>query len=94
MIDNSTTIKPLVDTLSVSTAVATLLGWLPHIAALLSIIWMVIRIWETETVRKVVNSLEEYKAKALIRTAKTEAKALVEIAKDVAIELKHQEKDH
>lgn len=38
--------KHVVDIASFGTAFATLLGWLPHLAALLSIIWTMIRIYE------------------------------------------------
>lgn len=44
-------LKPVVDTLSVSAVVATLAGWLPHIAAAVSIVWGLIRIYETRTVQ-------------------------------------------
>ena len=33
-------------------AVATFFGWLPNIAALLSVIWLLIRIWEMDTVKE------------------------------------------
>ena len=42
--------KQIVDTFSVATMVGTLAGLLPAIAALLTIIWTAIRIWETDTV--------------------------------------------
>lgn len=45
-------IKNLLDGASITTMLATLLGWLPHVAAILSIIWTGIRIWETPTVQK------------------------------------------
>lgn len=38
-------VKHIIDVASVSTLVATFLGWLPHIAALLTVIWGVIRIY-------------------------------------------------
>lgn len=40
------------DTISIGTLLGTLLGWLPHIATALTVVWMVIRIWETETIQK------------------------------------------
>ena len=43
--------KQIVDTFSVATMVGTLAGLLPGIAALLTIIWTAIRIWETDTVQ-------------------------------------------
>lgn len=39
------------DGLSISTVIATLAGWLPAIAALASLIWSAIRIYETKTVQ-------------------------------------------
>jgi hypothetical protein len=38
--------KDLVDGAAISTAIATFVGWLPALAALLSIIWTVIRIYD------------------------------------------------
>lgn len=43
--------KTVGDALSVGTVIATLAGWLPAIAALVTIIWTVIRILETRTVQ-------------------------------------------
>jgi hypothetical protein len=45
------TMKAVGDTLSIATVLATLAQWLPAVAALASIIWSVIRILETQTVR-------------------------------------------
>ena len=44
--------KVVLDGLSISTVVGALLGWLPAIAALFTIIWTAIRIWETKTIQK------------------------------------------
>lgn len=43
--------KYLLDVASVGTLLATLASWLPSMAAILTIIWTAIRIWETKTVR-------------------------------------------
>ena len=43
--------KSAVDALSVLTVVATIVEALPAIAALFTIIWTGVRIWETDTVR-------------------------------------------
>jgi hypothetical protein len=43
--------KHVVDALSVVTVLGTLVQILPSIAALFTIIWTGIRIWETDTVR-------------------------------------------
>jgi len=47
-------IKHLGDALSVGTIIATIAGWLPAIAAFVSIIWGVLRILETRTVQKLL----------------------------------------
>lgn len=43
--------KHVVDALSVVTVLGTLVEFLPSIAALFTIVWTAIRIWETDTVR-------------------------------------------
>jgi len=50
--DDST--KHLLDFASIFTAVGTLLTWLPHLAALFTILWTGIRIYETKTIQKMV----------------------------------------
>jgi uncharacterized membrane protein (Fun14 family) len=45
-------VKPVMDAISIGSVIGTLMGWLPAIAAFLSIVWTLIRIYETETVRK------------------------------------------
>lgn len=47
-------VRPALDTLSIGTVVATLVGLLPSIAAIVSIVWGVIRILETHTVRRLM----------------------------------------
>ena len=44
-------VKATGDAISIVTVLATLAQWLPAVAALASIIWSVIRILETDTVR-------------------------------------------
>lgn len=44
-------VKQVIDTLSIATVLATLSDMLPSIAALFTICWTAIRIWETDTVR-------------------------------------------
>ena len=46
--------KHAVDALSVVTVVGTLVEFLPSIAALFTIVWTGIRIWETDTVQKLL----------------------------------------
>ena len=45
------TIKHAVDGLSIITVLGTLAEVLPALAALFSLVWSLIRIWETETVQ-------------------------------------------
>jgi hypothetical protein len=52
MIQASEQIKHTVDAVSIVGVLATLAGWLPAIAALLSIVWSLIRIWETKTIQR------------------------------------------
>lgn len=51
MTDTTENIKHFVDALSIATVLATLSDMLPSIAALFTICWTAIRIWETDTVR-------------------------------------------
>ena len=46
------TAKNTVDAISVVTVVGTITEVLPAIAALFTIIWTALRIWETETIKK------------------------------------------
>ena len=47
----SESVKHFVDTASIATVVGTLTHMLPSIAALFSIVWSTIRIYETDTVQ-------------------------------------------
>jgi hypothetical protein len=51
MSDTHETTKHVVDALSIMTVVGTLVEMLPSIAAIFTIVWTVIRIWETTTVQ-------------------------------------------
>ena len=54
MSDSHETTKHVVDALSIMTVVGTLVEMLPSIAAIFTIVWTVIRIWETETVQNLL----------------------------------------
>ena len=54
MADNHETAKHVVDALSLVTVVGTLVQLLPAIAALFTIVWTAIRIYETDTVQKLL----------------------------------------
>lgn len=51
--------KNIGDALSYVGVMATLAGWLPSVAALLSIIWTILRIWESATGQKFAAWLSE-----------------------------------
>tara|TARA_R110000796_G_scaffold54157_3_gene126688 strand:- start:409 stop:594 length:186 start_codon:yes stop_codon:yes gene_type:complete len=51
-INASESTKHAVDLLSVVTVLGTLVDFLPAVAAAFTIIWTLIRIWETETIQK------------------------------------------
>jgi len=57
--DNVEVAKNVVDAVSVGTVAGSLMGWLPPIAAALTIIWTTIRIFETNTVQSFVNKFKK-----------------------------------
>jgi hypothetical protein len=58
MLDQHEATKYAVDALSVITVLGTLMETLPAIAALFTIIWTSIRIWETKTVQKFISKFK------------------------------------
>lgn len=54
MVTLSESTKHFVDAISVGTILLSLSAWLPPIAALVSIIWGLIRIYETRTVQGIL----------------------------------------
>ena len=54
MAEHHETTKHVVDALSLVTVVGTLIELLPAIAALFTIVWTAIRIYETDTVQKLL----------------------------------------
>lgn len=51
--------KHLVDSASIATVVGTLAGILPAIAAIFTIIWTTIRIYESDTIQKLINKMSD-----------------------------------
>ena len=45
-------VKETVDVVAASTGILSLVAWLPPTASLFTIIWLSLRIWESETVKK------------------------------------------
>ena len=66
-------------------AVGSVLGYLPAVAALVSIIWFSIQIWESKTTQGLVSRWSARRVKADVATAKQEraddAKARIEADK-------------
>lgn len=54
MVDAHESTKNVVDALSIGTVVGALAGILPSMAAIFTIIWTTIRIYETDTVQKLL----------------------------------------
>ena len=52
MSEHHDTVKHVLDALSFLTVIGTLVEMLPSIAALFTIVWTGIRIWETDTVQR------------------------------------------
>lgn len=52
---NQETLKHVIDGASILTVIGTLVKFLPAVSAVLSIVWVAIRIYETETVKKLMN---------------------------------------
>ena len=54
MSDSHETAKNVVDALSIMTVVGTLVEMLPSVAAVFTIVWTAIRIWETKTIQNLL----------------------------------------
>ena len=54
--DEST--KHLIDATSILTLLGCVADFLPHVATLFTVLWMAIRIWETNTVQKLFSNKE------------------------------------
>lgn len=51
--------KQVIDVAAASTGLLSLVAWLPPIASLLTIIWLGIRIYESDTVQAIVNETKD-----------------------------------
>lgn len=51
--------KQILDVAAASTALLTMAAWLPPLASLLTIIWLGIRIYESNTVQSIVNGTKD-----------------------------------
>jgi hypothetical protein len=59
MTDQDETVKYVIDGLSIITVIGTLADMLPAIAAIFTIVWTAIRIWETKTVQNLLGKKKE-----------------------------------
>ena len=57
------TTKEVLDVAAASTAVLSMAAWLPPTASILTIIWLGIRIYESDTVQSLVNGTKKDKIK-------------------------------
>lgn len=55
-IDIGSILRGIMDSASLGTLLGTLAGWLPELAAFFTIIWTLIRIYETDTVRSFLHT--------------------------------------
>jgi len=55
MTEHDETVKYVIDGVSFLTVVGTLAEMLPAVAAIFTIVWTAIRIWETKTIQKLIN---------------------------------------
>ncbi len=53
--------KEVVDVVAASTAILTIGAWLPPIASLFTIVWLGLRIYESDTVQNLINKTETKK---------------------------------
>jgi hypothetical protein len=58
-INVSETTKHAVDAASMVTVLGTLVDFLPAVAAAFTIVWTLIRIWETETIQNIFRKKDE-----------------------------------
>jgi hypothetical protein len=59
-VHNMHDLKHALDAASIGTALATLVGWFPHMAAGASLVWSLIRIYETKTVQRLIYGKEQF----------------------------------
>lgn len=52
--ENQETLKHIGDAVSAGVVIGALASWLPPVAALLAIVWTIIRIYETQTIQRLL----------------------------------------
>ena len=53
--------KDVIDVAAASTALMTMAAWLPPVASLFTIVWLGLRIYESDTVQNLINKTETKK---------------------------------
>ena len=53
--------KEMLDVAAASTAVLSMAAWLPPTASILTIVWLGIRIYESDTIQSIVNKTDKKK---------------------------------
>ena len=85
-----------VDAIAAGTILATLLGYLPEIAAILAILWYIIQIWESRTVQhwwrnrvmvRKAKKIARLRAREKVIVAQLAALEMVRAARHAAVEL-------
>lgn len=51
--------KQVVDAVSIGGTAAVLIGWLPTATAVLTFLWVAVRLWETRTVQRIIKRVRE-----------------------------------
>lgn len=54
MIEHQESIKHVGDAVAVGTLAATLMSWLPSATAILTFLWVLVRLYETQTVQNLI----------------------------------------
>ena len=88
-------VRVVADALAAGGIVATFIGWLPSISAILGFVWFIIQIWESRTVQDGVarwqkRKLRKLKAKMIIyesKVAAAEAEELRRVTAQAALEM-------
>jgi hypothetical protein len=62
MTEHDETVKYVIDGVSFLTVVGTLAEMLPAVAAIFTIVWTAIRIWETKTVQNLIGNRKDKNA--------------------------------
>ena len=70
MINMDESTKHILDFASIFTAIGTVLQWLPYLAAIFTIVWTGIRIYETQTVQTLIANRRNKKDKEAINNAR------------------------